>query len=134
MREPEFALRIPPGIAVVVEAEALECSLDTAIPLGLIANEVISNSLKHAFPEGRTGRILVSLRRIGDGSAGSQIELLISDDGVGLQGASGHSPEGIGMTLIQALADQIDASVTVGSEAGYSLSIRFAESGPELRQ
>ena len=50
MRKPEFALRFSPGIDVIVGAEEVECSLDTAIPLGLIANEAISNSLKHAFP------------------------------------------------------------------------------------
>jgi two-component sensor histidine kinase len=115
----------PPGIDVIVGAEEVECSLDTAIPLGLIANEAISNSLKHAFPEGRTGRILVSLHWIAEGTPDQKIELLISDDGVGLQGTAGHSPDGIGMTLIQALADQIDAKVTVESEAGYSLSVRF---------
>jgi two-component sensor histidine kinase len=115
-----------PGVAVVVEVEEIECSLDTAIPLGLIANEAISNGLKHAFPEGRTGRILVSLRRIAEGTPDHGIELLISDNGVGPQGTDGRSPDGIGMTLIQALANQIGAKVTVESEAGYSLSIRFA--------
>jgi len=121
----------PQGVDVAFEAEAVECSLDTAIPLGLIANEAISNSLKHAFPPhafppGRTGRILVSLHRIADETSGRTIELLIADDGVGLQGTTGHSPRGIGMTLIEVLADQIDASVTVNDEAGYTLSIRFA--------
>ena len=98
-----------------MEAGAVECSLDTAIPLGLIANEAISNSLKHAFPSGRTGRILVRLHWIADETSDRTTELLITDDGVGLQGAVGHSPGGIGMTLIEALADQIDASVTVRS-------------------
>jgi two-component sensor histidine kinase len=115
----------PHGVNVTVEAGAVECSLDTAIPLGLIANEAISNSLKHAFPSGRTGRILVRLHWIADETSDRTTELLITDDGVGLQGAVGHSPGGIGMTLIEALADQIDASVTVKNEAGYTLSIRF---------
>lgn len=116
----------PHGVNVTVEAEAVECSLDTAIPLGLIANEAISNSLKHAFPSDRTGRILVSLRRVADETSDRTNELLITDDGVGPQGTDGHSPDGIGTTLIRALADQIDATVTVKDEAGYSLSIRFA--------
>jgi len=122
----------PQGVTVTLKADAVESSLDTAIPLGLIANEAISNSLKHAFPSGRTGRILVSLRRLTDEASGRTIELLIADDGVGTQGTTGRSPGGIGMTLIEALANQIDASVTVNDETGYSLSIRFAGDEREI--
>jgi two-component sensor histidine kinase len=122
----------PHGLDVVVEAEEVDCSPDTAIPLGLIANEAISNSLKHAFPEGRIGRIIVSLRRIVDETSDRTIELTISDNGVGLQGTAGHSPSG--MTLIQALAAQIDAEVRVEDKNEYTLSVRFAACDREPAQ
>jgi two-component sensor histidine kinase len=54
--------------------------IDTAIPCGLVMNELITNALKHAFPPGRRGTIAVSLARLGDGD----IELSVRDDGVGL--------------------------------------------------
>src|SRR4051812_8115496 len=112
----------------------IECNLDTAIPLGLIANEAISNSLKHAFPEGRAGRILVRLRRVADavsprGFTDREAELLISDNGIGRRRNGDLPPDGIGMTLIYALADQIDADVTVKNETGHTLRIRFASRG-----
>jgi two-component sensor histidine kinase len=54
--------------------------IDTAIPCGLILNELISNALKYAFPGGRKGEIRLELRKL----EGGEIRLRVSDDGVGL--------------------------------------------------
>lgn len=88
----------------------LACDLDTAIPLGLIANELISNSLKHAFPEGRGGRLSIRLAPAGNG----RVALTVADDGIGAQGdgtREGPGAGGVGTMLIQALASQIEAEV-----------------------
>jgi two-component sensor histidine kinase len=93
-------------IPVHVMADPVTCGLDTAIPLGLIANELISNALKHAFPDGRTGSIQVSLRR----RLSADVELSVVDDGVGMTGRD-QNRGGIGMMLIHSLAGQIEATV-----------------------
>ena len=94
-------------LSVAVEAGALTCDLDTALPLGLVANELVTNSLKHAFPGGRRGTIRIGLRPMPDGS----VELVVEDDGIGFHGAEG--PLGIGLIVVQSLAGQLDASWSI---------------------
>ena len=108
-------------IAISVRAEPLECGIDTAFPLGLIANEVITNSLKHAFPDGRQGRICVDLHRTPAGS----VELVLADDGIGASGIGVplDASRSIGMVLIQSLASQLDAVWTI--EAGEGTTVRL---------
>ena len=62
----------------VVDAENISLNIDTSIPLGLIISELVSNSLKYAFPDKQTGEIVVKLHRYD-----SEYELIIMDDGVG---------------------------------------------------
>jgi two-component sensor histidine kinase len=66
------------GIKIEVKAEALNIDPVRAVPFGLLVNELATNAIKHAFPDG-TGRILLSAERVGD-----QIELTVADDGVGM--------------------------------------------------
>jgi PAS domain S-box-containing protein len=70
------------GAAVIVDQAIEEVSfgIDTAIPLGLLLTELVSNCLKHAFPGGRTGKISISLRKIN----GHEFELIVADDGIGI--------------------------------------------------
>ncbi len=119
----------PDRVRILIEADPLDCTLDTAIPLGLIANEVISNSLKHAFPGERRGTVRVTLRRLPDvDRRAGPGELLLADDGVGMPRTAGvEDPEGIGMILIHALAKQIEAGVSVEHGRGLAVRIRFAE-------
>ncbi len=110
------------GIALEVEGEPTQLGVDLAIPCGLIANELIANAFKHAFPDGRQGKILVSLNRLPDDRA----VLRVHDDGVGM--AEGQDPargETLGMTIIDALAQQIAARRTVNSTAGTDVSMEF---------
>ena len=69
-------------LTIEVDVEALQLGLEVALPVGLIVNEIVSNSLRHAFPEGRGGQICVSLRRQSSG----RIVLSVSDDGIGVDG------------------------------------------------
>ena len=100
-------------VALKVDAERLFCDLETAIPLGLIANELITNSFKHAFPDGRAGTIRVSFR--GSESADA-VELAVSDDGVGIRPDGDAEGGTLGARLVEALVQQIDA--TLRYEAG----------------
>lgn len=89
-----------------LDVEPMECDLDTALPLGLLANELVTNSLKHAFPDGRPGRIDIALRR-----AGPEVVFEVADDGAGA--ASAAVPDGpvrsksLGRQLIRSLARQL---------------------------
>jgi PAS domain S-box-containing protein len=104
-----------PGVNCRVEAERLSLAIDMAIPFGLIANELISNALKHAFAGRVSGDIIVRLRRLPDGP----IELSVSDDGVGFPAdVDFHSLTSMGMTLINALTSQIDGTMRMTRDGG----------------
>ncbi len=91
-------------IRTLIHLDKIRIDVRRAIPIGLIANELITNSLKHAFPGERCGTISVSLRQDGDGGAA----LEISDDGVGFQDkTSDEGDSGLGLTLVRMLTTQI---------------------------
>ena len=88
---------------------------DTALHLGLIANEFVSNSLEHAFPRGRGGRITVALERV----APDRARLVLADDGVGLPAdAAASRADGLGLRLIALLARQVRAELEWGGGEG----------------
>ena len=102
----------PEKIELVVTGERLFCSLDTAIPLALIANELVSNAVGHAFPAGtfpagKVGTIRIDLRGHAEGAV-----MTVADNGVGLSGEE-NGGKGLGMRLVKALAGQLGASMTV---------------------
>jgi two-component system, sensor histidine kinase PdtaS len=93
------------GIEVEVQADELELSIDRAVPLGLILNEIATNSIKHAFGPDGGGRITVKLvAGVGYGEA----RLSVADNGGGIKQ---HNPTGTGLKLIVALARQIGGTV-----------------------
>jgi PAS domain S-box-containing protein len=116
------------GISCEVEAQGVSLDLDDAIPVALIVNELVSNCMKHAFPDGRQGRIFVSMRE--DSGA---ILLSVEDDGVGLASEAEQTPPaegGIGTELVQALSDQLHGSLERGSPPsghGSRVSVRFGK-------
>ena len=99
--------------------EPLTLPVEVATPLALIVNEAVSNAFKHAFPAGRVGRIVVSLRPEADG-----MRVEVRDDGVGL--AHDHATRArqvMGMRLIRLLAAQIRATATWDSDGGTVFAI-----------
>jgi diguanylate cyclase len=102
------------GLPVTIEvaADPLHCDLDMAIPLGLIANELVTNSLKHAFPDGRQGVIRMRL-----GQEARVVVFEVSDDGVGSDG--GGRSGGLGNLLVEALAQQLGAALTTERTGGH---------------
>jgi two-component sensor histidine kinase len=114
-----------------VEAIPLDVGLDFAIPLGLLVNELVTNSLKHAFPDGR-GAIDVNLSRAEDGG----LLLVVADNGQGYsRGDAGEGVGGepaarmaLGSTIIEGLVAQLKGTLMVQSRRGETRSeIRVAE-------
>ena len=103
------------------EMEAIELDVDTAIPLGLIVNELLTNSLKYAFPNNRKGNIIISLQKIS-----TEILLLkVADDGVGEQEENLNIGTGFGTQLIKLLIQQLDGEMKFQSKEGTSFSFEF---------
>ena len=101
----------PARITWRVEISPFELSVDKAIPAGLILNELISNALKHAFPDGRHGAILVR-GELHDG----RVELVVQDDGAGVSGTNGgiggktaewDRPQSLGLKIVEILGRQL---------------------------
>jgi len=114
-----------PEIGVSVDMGGVFLDVNLGVPCGLIINELISNSLKHAFPGGRRGTIRVGMREGPEGA----IVLTVSDDGIGLPaGFDVRESESLGLQLVMVLSGQIRGSVEVGSGPGAAFFIRFAGS------
>lgn len=114
-----IALSFDPGAAPLV------FDLDRAVPCGLIVNELIMNAIKHAFPDGRRGSILVRIERQGTSTSFS-----VRDDGVGLPPAFSLASSGsTGVRIVTALARQLGAVLEVreGGGAGAELALRLPD-------
>ncbi|NVB79773.1 MAG: PAS domain S-box protein [Kofleriaceae bacterium] len=110
------------GVTAITEVTGVSLPIQIAIPCGLIVNELVTNSLKHAFPGDRTGTITVSMQ-----SEGNKIELSVADDGVGLPANVDPSKaKTLGLDLVYTFAEQLDATVAVRSARGTAFTLRFA--------
>lgn len=118
--EEQFALfNVSDRITLVVDADDAPITPDQAVPLGLVANELVSNALKHAFPTGE-GRLTVSLRRAGD-----RLRFAVEDDGPGLPPGGPSSAGSLGMLLVRSFADRLGGTLTVGPAVGAPSGARF---------
>ena len=109
---------------VRVETDVGDVSLgiDTAIPCGLIINELVSNALKHGFPEGKPGRIDVHLREKRDGG----YRLVVSDNGVGFpDGLDFRQTDSLGLQLVTTLVDQLEGRIELDAARGTGFRIHF---------
>ncbi len=108
------------GVTIAMAMEPILLQIDLAIPCGLIVNELVTNALKHAFPDGRQGTVTVSLRRVGDASA----ELRVQDDGIGFPFEEALNQKAtMGMMLIDALAEQISGTVRIEKKNGTTFTL-----------
>lgn len=102
------------GIDVHCASAPLQIGLDTAVPLGLIVNELFSNASKHAFPDGRRGRIEVDVSLSDSG-----IRLVVQDDGQGLSAGRADLLSGsLGLKLVRSLSSQLDAVFGIETNGG----------------
>lgn len=100
-------------------------TMDQMIPCGLILNELITNSLKYAFPGDRAGEILVSLR----GEDGGTVTLVVADDGIGLPpDVSGRRSESLGMRIVDILTRQLGGTFRQQSANGVHSTVAFTRS------
>ncbi|MGQ0700326.1 MAG: sensor histidine kinase [Panacagrimonas sp.] len=105
-----------------VRAERVQLSIDRAIPCGLIVNELVTNALKHAFPDGRAGSIAIDLRV----HRGIDVELSVSDDGIGIADALDlENLPSLGMQLVQVLTEQIHAELHIRRRSPTRFSFTF---------
>jgi PAS domain S-box-containing protein len=111
-------------VSLEVDADSALMVVDTAIPGGLILNELLSNALTHAFPDGNGGNIVVRFRHLEDG----RFHLEVSDDGVGLpDGIDIAKTETMGLQLVALLADPLGAELEARKEGGTHVSLTFKE-------
>jgi PAS domain S-box-containing protein len=111
-------------IQLSVDVAAIQLAIDTAMPCGLIINELVSNALKHGFPDGRSGEIYIQLAQDDDGT----YRLLVGDTGIGLpQTISPVKTSSLGLQLVHTLVRQLDGTVEFATEGGAQFHIRFAD-------
>lgn len=112
-------------VSFLIDIEDISLELNIAVPLGLIANELISNSLKYAFPDGRGGSIKISMR-CEDGVYAFSVR----DDGVGLpEGLDPATGATLGLRLVDILVKQLDGNISIESNGGSAFNIIFGTEG-----
>lgn len=105
------------GVEIDLDLETVTIPGRQGAPVALLVSEAVGNALRHAYPEGRTGRVRVALRRDDLG-----FELSVADDGVGI--APGAPPTGFGLTVAQLMAQQLRGKlITDVAQPGVRLSV-----------
>jgi len=117
---------VSPSVALRLDLVEVSLDLDAMIPLALILNELLSNSLQHAFPDGRAGEIAVVLGP----TSTSRLELVVTDDGVGFpEKLDFRHTETLGLQLVCLLTTQLGGNIELERNGGTVFAIEFPESG-----
>ena len=110
-------------IELVINSEEINLGIDSAIPCGLIINELMINILKYAFPEKGKGKIEINIKK-----AGEYINLIVKDNGIGLpENFDSKNNESLGLQLVHTLIKQLDGTLIISSENGTKFSFVFKE-------
>ncbi len=108
-------------VVLSIDVDNILLGVDTAIPCSVIVNELVANSLKHAFPGDRSGEIDVSFRE-----ADGQYTMVFKDNGVGMsEYLDINRPSSLGLTIVNALTGQLGGKITMGKNGGREVSITF---------
>lgn len=111
------------GIRFVLDIQNVEVDISTAIPLGLILNELISNSLKYAFPDGRAGEVTISVRK-----DDRTLTVRFCDDGVGIpEDIDWKDTQSLGLRLVNTLVDQLNGTIELDRAAGTCFTMVLHE-------
>jgi len=111
------------GITLNVQVTDTFLDIDTAVPCGLIINELVSNSLKHAFPKGQNGEIFIKMWAIDR----QQVTLIVGDNGLGFpQELDFRETESLGLQLVNTLVEQLEGVIELGRNNGSRFTINFA--------
>jgi PAS domain S-box-containing protein len=109
-------------IALKIDAEDIYLAIDSAIPCGLIVSELLSNALKHAFPNARRGSITVAFHAVGD----SMVRLVVRDDGIGFPPDKKLADiRSMGTTLVLGLTQQLDGTMSLDRSNGTGFILEF---------
>jgi len=112
------------GVSVHSDVEDVYLGIDTAVPCGLMINELVSNALKHAFPEGRQGEVWLKMRRTQD----EEYLLSVGDNGIGLpSGLDWQQSKSLGLRLVADLTKQLDGTLVINKTGGTRFQIAFSE-------
>jgi PAS domain S-box-containing protein len=112
----------PAAVKLVLAIEEFDLAVDKAIPCGLILNELISNALKHGFPNERQGALRIELANIAPGMA----RLTVADDGQGMAEPLDVSKlKSLGMRLVSTLARQLRGKIAITHQPGVTVQVTF---------
>jgi two-component sensor histidine kinase len=112
------------GVAVRIDVDDVFLGADTTILCGFIIQELVSNALKHAFPAGRDGEVLVDMRS----ERNHELVLRVCDNGVGLPGQFDLQQAGsLGLRLVAMLVDQLKGDIELDRKEGTAFRITFTE-------
>ena len=110
-------------IRLRTDFDRISLHMDTAVPCGLIINELVSNSLKYAFPDGRHGEIHIGLH----GQPAGMAKLLVADNGIGLSSeVDWTTTRSLGLRLVRSLAQQLGGHLEVQSQLGTKVQLVFS--------
>jgi len=105
-----------------IEVKDVYLDINRAIPCGLIIGEIVSNSLKHAFPDGKGGEIFVKMHA----DKKDKYALMIKDTGIGIpEGLDFHKTETLGMQLVTDLVQQLGGNIELRRNRGTEFKITF---------
>ena len=106
-------------ISLDMELDEIAFDVDTAIPCGLILNELLTNALKYAFPDGRSGNIHITLR-----AAAEQATLSVRDTGIGFpEGFDVRNTESLGLQLVGMMTEQLGGTLTLTRGGGTTFTV-----------
>ncbi|MGH8018907.1 MAG: sensor histidine kinase, partial [Opitutaceae bacterium] len=109
------------GVVITVDGDPLALSIDQAIPLGLILNELVTNSLKYAFPDGRGGHVSIAISSHAPGAA----RVSVADNGIGLGKEVNIDEEaGLGFRIVRMLVEQLHGELDLESRGGLKVAVR----------
>lgn len=106
-------------VQVECAMNTLNVDLDTAVPLGLIVNELLTNTIKYAFPDGRSGKVQIKLEQTANGN----LQMQVSDNGVGKSGIINGT--GFGGQLISLLTQQLGGTMKEENNNGTHIFFEF---------
>jgi PAS domain S-box-containing protein len=116
-------------IRLELQVEEVRLNIDTAIPCGLIINELVSNALKHAFPTGQAGTLRVDLRAQPDDN---RYHLVVHDNGIGFpEDLDFRHTASLGLQLVYSLTNQLQGTIDLIRQPGSTFTITFSELKPK---
>jgi two-component sensor histidine kinase len=119
------SISISQKIKFEYDLDPINLDVSSAIPMGLILNELITNAIKHAFSDLDSPEISISLKRVKD----SLVELTVKDNGKGLTNSSEESEDGIGLSLIRSLVEQLDGTCLFENSNGMTFHMVIPNKG-----